>query len=215
MDKKFIQLMKKTLGTILFLVIFQLFTQAQVLIKVADNYFRANPFTQEFSNFLRQLMNDPGLANKYLRKRTDTTLFSFMAEYKAFSPYTFLADRTEIKLFEKQVDIGDSTQVLDTVLIYQLLGYSNGKEGIEIVKKEFNKFHKRFQKDFVESQVSEIKKKDEIVGGMINYFVYGTTISPLSISWVKMDEYQNAFSILFRFKKEQNIAVLPVSADAR
>jgi hypothetical protein len=148
------------------------------------NYFRINPFTQEFSQFLNQLMHDPGIANKSLKKRTDSSLFSFMAEYKNFSPYTFLADRTEIRFFEKAFDIGDSTILLDTVLIYQLMGFSNGKDGLDIVKKEFDRFHKRFQKQFVDVQSSDLKKNDEVVGGIINYFVFGTTISPLSISWL-------------------------------
>ena len=208
--------MKKILGLCLFSIFLQSFAPGQeVLTKIADNYFRANPFTQKFSHFLDQLMNDPAIGNKTVKKRTDTTFFSFMAEYKTFSPYTFLANRTEVKLLERQVDIGDSTKLLDTMLVYQLLGYSYGKEGIESVKKEFNKFHKRFQKQFADSEASDLKKNDEIIGGVINYFVKGITISPLSISWAKLDEYQNAFSIAFRFKIEENLPVLPVSADAR
>ena len=201
---------------IFLLTIFYSSLQAQeAIVKIATNYFRANPFTQEFSDFLDQLMHDPAIANKSLTKRTDTSLFSFMAEYKNHSPYTFLANRTEIKFYEKAVDVGDSTLAIDTVFIYQLIGYSYGKEGAENVKKEFEKFNKRFQKQFFSSQPGDLKKNDEIVGGMINYFILGSTISPLGISWAKLDEFQNAFSILFRIKMEENNAVLPVAPDSR
>jgi hypothetical protein len=207
--------MRKLLA-IFFLICFCSFANGQeVLVKIASNYFRINPFNQNISQFLNQLINDPGIANKTVRKKTDSSLFQFMAEYKNFSPYSFLADRTEIRFFEKQMDIGDSTSVMDTVYIYQLMGYSNGKGGLEIVKKEFDKFHKRFQKQLIDFQSSELKKNDEVVGGIINYFVFGTTVSPLSISWIKLDENQNAFSILFRFKMDSNEAILPVAADSR
>ena len=162
------------------------------------------------------LMNDPVIASKVMVKRTDTTFFSFMAQYKDYSPYTARADRTEIKLLEKEFDVGDdSVFVPDTVFIYQLLGYFNGKDGPEIVKKEFAKFDRRFKKDFLTDEHTDIVKDEKIIGGMINYFVLAAEVSPLSISWVSTDETHSFFSILFRFKIKENMAVLPIPSPSR
>jgi len=184
--------------------------------RVSENYFRANPFDREYSRFIVLLMNDPVIASKVKVKRTDTTFFSFMAQYKDYSPYTARADRTEIKLLEKEFDVGDdSVFVPDTVFIYQLLGYFNGKDGREIVKKEFAKFDRRFKKDFLTDEHTDIVKDEKIIGGMINYFVLAAEVSPLSISWVSTDETHSFFSILFRFKIKENMAVLPIPSPSR
>lgn len=184
--------------------------------RVSENYFRANPFDREYSKFITLLMNDPAIASKVMVKKTDTTLFSFMAQYKDYSPYTARADRTEIKLMEREVDAGaDSVFVPDTVLIYQLLGYFNGKDGSELVKKEFARFDRRFKKDFFTDEHSDIVKDEKIIGGMINYYVFATDVSPVSISWVSTDETHSVFSILFRFKLKENMAVLPIPRDRR
>jgi hypothetical protein len=194
---------------------FTIKAQYDLFAKISDNYFRANPFDREYSKFVNLLMNDPIIANKAIVKRTDTTFFSFMAEYKNYSPYTFIADRTEIKLMEQEVEVSDSISVIDTVFIYQLLGYKYGKDGLEAVKKEFSKFNRRFRNDFFTDQYSDILENQEVVGGMINYFVLRTTTSPVSVSWAKMDDYQCVFSIVFRFKIRENIVILPVPSDSR
>ncbi|MEI9909831.1 MAG: hypothetical protein WDO71_09270 [Bacteroidota bacterium] len=55
------------------------FGQAQVsspVYKIARDYFRSDPFQEEFSSFLIHLLNDPGISGKLIEKRTDTSLFS-------------------------------------------------------------------------------------------------------------------------------------------
>lgn len=186
------------------------------LIRVADNFFRVTPYNRPYSKFLNDLIKDPKISSKTMIKRTDTSFFSFVGEYKDYSPYTnFKANRSEIRLVETEVEIGDSISVIDTVFIYQLIGYTYGKQGLDEVKKEFNKFHRRFKNDFFTDQQSDILRNEEVIGGTINYFVLTTTTSPLSISWAKMDEYQAVFSILFRFKIRENMAILPIPPDGR
>jgi len=169
------------------------------LIKIVKNYFRSDPYRNEFGFFLKHLMNDPILVNKSTRLRTDTSLFYFQGVYKNYSPYGFLADRTEIRLAEQELVIDDSLSLKDTLIVYQLLGFNNGKAGLESVKAKYSKFNRRYSKHFI-TQSSDIKDGEEIVGASKNYFVYGVTSSPLTVSWAKLDEFQNAFIITLRLK---------------
>jgi hypothetical protein len=96
--------------------------------------------------------------------------------------------------------IDDSLSLKDTLMVYQLLGFSyNGKTGLESVKNEFLKFKRHYSKHFI-TQSSDIKQGDEIVGVTEDYFVYGIANSPLSVTWVKLDQFQNAFIITLRLK---------------
>ena len=85
-------------------------------------------------------------------------------------------------------------------MVYQLLGISyNGKAGLESVKNEFSKFNRHYGKHFI-TQASDIKQGAEIVGVTEDYFIYGLATSPLTVAWIKLDEYQNAFIITLRLK---------------
>jgi hypothetical protein len=179
------------------------------IYQVAKGYFRSNPFDVHFSTFLNHLTHDPTLFNVTMNKRTDTSLFFFHGDYKGHNPYSFKANRVEIRLAEREVNMDDSLKTIDTLLFYQLVGYSYGAAGVEAVKKEFAKFDRKYGKHFY-SEDSELKKDDEIVGVSRNYFLLSSTfLSPLSISWAKLDDYQNVFTITFRIKLEQNMAILP------
>jgi len=94
------------------------------LIKIVKNYFRSDPYRNEFGFFLKHLMNDPILVNKSTRLRTDTSLFYFQGVYKNYSPYGFLADRTEIRLAEQELVIDDSLSLKD---IWQTFYYRTWK----------------------------------------------------------------------------------------
>jgi len=171
-------------------------------LKIVKNYFRSDPYQNEFGFFLKHLMNDPILINKTTRLKTDTSLFYFQGVYKNYSPYGFLADRAEVRLAEMEFVIDDSTSLKDTLMVYQLLGFSyNGKAGVESVKDEFLKFNRHYSKHFI-TQASDIMNGDEITGAMKNYFVYGVAMSPLTVSWAKLDELQSAFiiTLLLRIK---------------
>jgi hypothetical protein len=105
-----------------------------------------------------------------------------------------------VRLAEKESLINDSTSLKDTIMVYQLLGISyNGKAGLESVKNEFSKFNRHYGKHFI-TQSSDIKQGAEIVGVTEDYFIYGLAASPLTVAWIKLDEYQNAFIITLRLK---------------
>ena len=170
------------------------------LLKIVKSYFRSDPYQHDLGFFLKQLMNDPMLVTKSTKLKTDTSFFYFQGAYKNYSPYGFLADHTEIRLAEMEFIIDDSLSLKDTLMVYQLLGFSfNGKAGLESVKNEFSKFNRHYSKHFV-TQSSEIKKGPEIVGVTENYFMYGIAVSPLSVTWAKLDEFQNVFIITLRVK---------------
>jgi len=173
---------------------------ANYLLKIVRNYFRSDPYQNEFGDFLKHLMNDPILINKTTRLKTDTSLFYFQGVYKNYSPFGFLADRTEIRLAEKEFVADDSTSIRDTLIVYQLLGFSyNGKAGVQSVKDEFLKFNRRYSKHFI-VQSSDLLNGDEISGAVKNYFLYGVATAPLSVSWTKLDEFQAAFILTLRLK---------------
>jgi hypothetical protein len=169
------------------------------LLKIVKNYFRSDPYRNEFGLFLKHLMNDPILVNKSTRLRTDTSLFYFQGVYKNYSPYGFLADRTEIRLTEQEIIIDDSLSLKDTLVVYQLLGFNNGKAGLESVKNEFSKFNRHYGKHFI-IEPGTITQGTEIVGATEDYFIAGVAVSPLTVAWAKLDEFENAFIITLRLK---------------
>lgn len=185
------------------------------IFQVAKNYFRSNPYNIHFSTFLNHLINDPTLSNKTLNKRSDTAFFFFKGDYSSHNPYSFKADRVEIRLAESEVDLEDSLRTIDTLLFYQLVGYSYGAAGTEAVKREFSKFDRKYGKNLY-GEISELKKEEEVVGMVKNYFSFALSLlSPLSITWAKLDDYQNVFTITFRIKIMQNEATLPVAPNDR
>ncbi|TMI80834.1 MAG: hypothetical protein E6H10_13070 [Bacteroidetes bacterium] len=183
------------------------------IFKIAKTYFRSNPFNIHFSTFLSHLTSDPALSNKTINKRTDTSFFFFRGEYKGHNPYTFKADKVEIRLAEGEVTMEDSVSTIDTLLFYQLVGYSYEAAGTEAVKKEFSKFDRKFGQHFY-AEDSVLKKDNEPIGMVKNYFLFSETfLSPVSIGWVKLDDLQNVFTITFRIKLTQNMATLPQFPD--
>src|SRR5262245_59617098 len=178
------------------------------IYKIAKTYFRANPLNVHFSNFLNHLTHDPALSSKTLNKRTDTSLFFFAGEYKGHNPYNFKADKVEIRLAEREVNMEDSLSTTDTLLFYQLVGYIYGAAGPEAVKKEYSKFDRKFGQHFY-GEDSVLKEENEPVGMVKNYFLLNESfLSPVSISWARLDDLQSVFSIMFRIKLTQNVATL-------
>ncbi|HEV8508316.1 MAG TPA: hypothetical protein VGQ53_23100 [Chitinophagaceae bacterium] len=170
------------------------------LLKVVKNYFRSDPYQNEFGFFLKHLMNDPILINRTTRLKTDTSLFYFQGVYKNYSPFGFLADRTEVRLAETEFVIDDSTSTKDTLIVYQLIGVSNnGKAGLQSVKDEFSKFNRHYSKHFI-TQSWDVVNGDKNAGETTSYFVYGVATSPLTVSWAQLGEFESAFIITLRLK---------------
>ena len=171
--------------------------------KIIKNYFRSDPYQNGFGWFLKHLLNDPILINKEINKRTDSGFFSFRGQYKNYSPFSFLADSTEIKLMEKEFAAGDTLSLKDTLFVYQLEGYSRGKSAAGAVEKEFSKFNRRFGKNF-STQSSPIKNGTRITGVVQDYYIPGVQGSPMSVGWIELDEYSSVFSIAIRLKISRN-----------
>jgi|SRR5689334_9793290 len=214
MDKRTILIVRKLLFFLLLFTTIRSFAQEQdeqipltvqdarseYLLKIVHNYFRSDPYQNEFGFFLKHLMNDPNLVTKTTRLKTDTSLFYFQGVYKDHNPFGFPSARTEVRLAEKEFVLDDSLSLKDTMIVYQILGFSyNGKTGLASVKNEFTKFNRHYGKHFT-SEASDIKQGDEIVGGTEDYFIYAIDASPLSATWVKVDEVQSAFVITLRLK---------------
>lgn len=170
------------------------------ILKIAKNYFRPNPYETDFGSFLKHLMNDPALINKTTHKKTDSSLFSFQAQYKNYSPFGFLADRTEVKLLEREVIVDSLLSQKDTLFVYQLFGFAfNGEEGLKAVKNEFSKFTRHYSKHF-NAEASDIRNGTAVVGQREDYYVPGFDVSPLTVGWARFDDIQNAFILTVRFK---------------
>jgi hypothetical protein len=220
LDKKLISLIKNLSLFLLLLLLLSTAVHAQDEqtgypsyyagpLKVSSEFFRSKPFDRLFSQFLDQLLNDPLIINKLIEKRTDSNFFSFKGEYKKYSPFLFLSDRTEIRLMETEIVLSDSLNLKDTILTYQLAGYAyHGKEGLDDVKKEFDRFNRKYARFFSESNPADIKNKDEIIGGVRNYFISDLAISPVSVGWARLDEFQNVFTVTLRIKNNGDMAVL-------
>jgi hypothetical protein len=213
--------MKKIQFVLLFILVnnfcnSQKLPRADALMQIAKNYFRSDPFDREFSKFLNHLMNDPTLVNKTIHKSTDTTYFYLRGDYTTHSPFFFKAKRIQIILAETELSAGDSLQLPGTMMTYQLAGYvDSGKEGEDDVKKEFERFDRKYLKKFQNYKYSEIKNGNEVTGAIRNYFIIQFGEAPLSAAWQKFGgDGGNVFVITLRFKVSGNEAVLPVPADS-
>lgn len=186
-----------------------------ILFRIAKDYFRSNPFDRTFSEFLAHLINDPALINKIIYKRTDTSFFYLRGEYKADRPFFFLPKRVEVIVAESEEKLIDSLPTLDTVITYQLAGYTTGDaDGLRDVKEEFEKFDHKYKKKFSQSNYLELKNGNTINGAMHNYFIVNLGLAPLAVAWQKIGTAnEHVFVITFRFKIKNNQVFLAVPSD--
>ena len=206
----------KKIFFIVFILINPFLYGQDVLMQVAKNYFRSNPFDREFSQFLSHIMNDPSLTNSTVNKRTDTTFFYLRGDYTHHNPFFFKAKRTSVVVGEKEIVLNDSLELLDTIVTYQVAGYTDGgKEGEQDVKEEFERFDKKYLKKFIKNDYTELKVGSNVNGAIRNYFVRYSFLAPLSIAWQKIvASNENVFVITLRFKVSGNVATLPVTPDS-
>ncbi len=188
----------------------------QVLTQVAKYYFRINPFDQTIGQFLQRLINDPILINQSILKRTDTSLFYLRGDYKHYNPFFFKAKETQAVLAESETVLNDSLHLIDTIIIYQIAGYTEeGKEGEDDVKQEFEKFDRKYIKKFVKNDLKELKSDGGVYGAIRNYYLDFSFLSPLSVAWQRIGtSHENVFVITLRFKISGDVAVLPVTPDS-
>ncbi len=180
-------------------------TQTYYLSNICIQYFPFDPFQNEFSELFKNLNADPHSSGKSIRKRTDSTLFSFISVYPSYAKLDFHVKRVEIKLQEAEIDLSDSLHLKDTLIQYQLTCYCDGgNKGLQRVKKEFDNINSEYKSHFSTSTLSNIKDGDDISGFIQNYFITLSPISPLSVAWTRVDENESALVIILRLKLKEN-----------
>jgi hypothetical protein len=182
----------------------------ETLSKITKNYFRSDPFNNEFGSFVTQLVNDPALTNKTIRKRTDSTLFYFHGTYTAHNPFFFKPKRVEVVLTEIVVAL-DSLS-LDTVYSYQLVAYNNDTEKeVQELKKEFEKIYRRYKSGFIKNSFIENSKDKKLPGATYSFLDPRCGIAPFALSWFGPNENKEIYLILtIRMETYDNMAILPI-----
>ena len=184
------------------------------LQKAIHSYYRYDPFERSFSNFISSLLNDTTLTNKTVVKRTDSTLFFFKGEYKEHNPFAFKAIRTEVRLAEMEVESSDSIPIIDTIMAYQIIGYTyKTGNGIQSVKSEFTRFDRKYGDEFSNKTTKDLIDGGHVEGMTCNYFLNNSAISPLSVTWGNVNNGESIFVITVRLIKIENQAMLPVLYD--
>lgn len=180
--------------------------------KITHNYFRSDPFSGEFSAFLKHLFNDPTLINTELKKRTDTSLFYFHGTYKSHNPFFFKPKRVEITLTEASLNLKKDSTKADTVYLYELKAFNDDtEEGIKEVKKEFERIHKRYKSDFYKNTLAEDTATQGKLWSIYNFFSPYHRLSPFGVSWINYPEKKEiSLVITIRMDNHNNRAVLPI-----
>jgi hypothetical protein len=181
----------------------------ETISKITQSYFRSDPFSKEFSQFLNNLINDPALTEKNIKKRTDSTLFFLQGIYSSHSPFFFHTNRCKIILAERQEYTDSLSTRTYTYFVYQLIGYAApGEEGQKDIKQEFERLNRRFKKGLDEADEKELKRGSEQSGAIINYPFMKMPFYPLTIAWTtSADHQENIIAITVRFFMVDNEAV--------
>jgi hypothetical protein len=181
------------------------------LLDAVKSYYKQNPFQTRFSTFLSNILNDTSLVRDEFYKRTDSGFFYLRGHYKYFNPFHYKAAHVEIVVAESEFIHNDSLQTLDTLIVCQITGVTDsiGKHQL-LVKKEFDRFHRKYNHSFWTNQYNLIKKNGAVDGEIYNYFVMLRDISPISIGWERISNLsRSVFSITLRMKVIENLADLP------
>lgn len=203
--------MKKNLLLLFTIFFYNLSFSQDGLYQFSKSYFRSNPFMGEFSSFLKHLINDPDIHDKKTQQRTDSTFFYFYGVYNTFNPFFFKPKRVDILLEEASVKYTDSLPP-DTILVYQLIAYTDESKGKQEVQKEFEKIHRQYNKKFTNSNYRDLKTGEEISGGLHNYFVPLAALAPVSTIWSFLEETKEyILHITLRIKTSENRATLPAA----
>lgn len=182
----------------------------ETLLKFSKSYFRSDPFTGEFSGFLKHLINDPDITGRIIQKKTDTSLYSLQGRYTTYNPFSFRPERVEILLQEIRAVYDDSLHIIDTIFTYQLMAYvKDDAAGKTAIEKEFEKINRPLKRKF-QNRYEEIKDGNTVTAGIYNYFMPLHFVSPLSIAWGRLENQQErVLNITLRIKMDANKAELP------
>jgi hypothetical protein len=196
--------------------------QEYYINNILDTYYPLNPFDYDFSFFLNKLRSDPKATDKLLKRRTDSTLFSFNGDYINFQQGETKFTNATIRLEEIELPISDasgnidSLHLSDTLIQYQVTCYCfGGKNGLGVAKKAFTNFNRDYKVGFTQGITKELKEKEIVTGEVINYFSYNLPVSPLTVAWNKLNEDESIFVIMVRLKLKQNQLVIYKPADVK
>ena len=202
--------MRKIYFSLFFVLLYIASLSQETMSKIAKSYFRSDPFDGEFSSFMTHLLNDPAINSKIIEKRTDTSLFYFQGTYNTFNPFFFKPKRVQVVLTELPVDL--DSLVRDTIYNYQLFAYDDdSKQGVQELKKEFDKILRRYKGSFHTNQYSENQLPGKSKGATYNFFDVLHGIAPFAISWFGPNENKEMCLVLtIRLDTRYNRAILPV-----
>ncbi len=177
---------------------------------ITSHYYRVDPFKSDFSTFIQTLISDPGLTEKQVVKRSDTSFFYFKGTYKSFNPFSFLPIRTEVILAEQVQQLSDSLPELDTFLVYQIIGYTSAKDaGATEVNKEYIRFNRQYRSVFDVKNNADLGSNGAVNGQVTNYFFAVSYLSPMTVAWGRHPASREyIFAISLRLKIMDNRSVL-------
>lgn len=208
------KLIKKKTSWIFLILLISNKIEGQPLYPITKNFFRTDPFTNSFSQFLNQLVNDPAITEKKITRRSDSTLFYFEGYYKKCSPFFIPVSQCRIILSEKEDRTTDSTRTPFYYYEYQLIGYAadpgNGKKDVQ---EEFEKLKKRFRKELTEIDSRELMNNNNLAGVIKNYTYKSMQFIPLTLAWATAkNNSENIIALTVRFLNINNAAYLPIPA---
>lgn len=189
---------------------------AQGIYTTTRNYYRQDPFHKPFAQFLNNLVGDPALTEKEIKKKTDSTLFFLQGTYTSHKPFFFPASRCKVILAEYQ-EYTDSTETETyNYFVYQLVGYAApGDEGVRDIKEEFERLSKKVKRGLTEHNRRELKRGPVTTGMVVDYGYPYLVFDPLTIAWASSNEKkENIIALTVRFILRDNAAYLPIPADS-
>lgn len=207
----------KKLVVIISIAFLSVSARAQLsFMDMINHYFKANPFEQPFGSFLSSILTDHHFIKDELNKRTDSNFFFLRGHYTDFTPVEINPVQTEIRVAEVEFNHTDSLHTLDTMIVYQLLCITDSTDkGKDQVKKELNRFQRRFGNDFTSNEYKYSTGADGQPGmELYNYYYSIYSISPITVAWGKMINGKDyVFTLTLRMKQVENQASLIQSPD--
>lgn len=181
--------------------------------KIAHDYFRVSPFNKDFSTFITRLMNDPGVLEKKVNLKTDSSLFFMEATYTKHQPFFFKPDKVKVILSEREMEI-DSVRYIPSFFLYQLVGYAPaGSEGITDVKKEYEKLVRKYTRSFDMNHARELKDGETVNGEIRDFYFTNVSFPLVTLAWSSNTTNGNVLAITIRFEVIENRAFLPIATN--
>ena len=184
--------------------------EREAVESIAHDYYRINPFNKTFSSFVSTLLNDPALQNKFMERKTDSTLFFLEGNYAKHNPFFFKPAKVEVILTEVVVPV-DSLPP-DTLFVYQLIARIKATPaGLEEIKKEYERVFHRVRGKFAYHKDFDTVGEINLPGHSANFFNRTHVVSPFSLSWFGPDDLGDyCLALTIRLDIRGNQAVLPI-----